>query len=223
MSTFDALHPRASSGQFADKQNSAPNALLSAPPEDAPAVDGYLRLQQWGPRDELLELSTERIDVRAVLDTYPLSQVRTFGDLGATERVVDRMREQGIISHDGPADLDIYGVELDEYIAAREAAGKLDPVTGQIVRPIADVEKQLHEMDAELTALRARRELSERQYLVSLLAPMAPSVLDITVVGDGLVMFDAAHTRVELPRDEATAILHACDRVGIRGTYRLGR
>lgn len=221
MSTFEAVHPRAASGQFVEKRNDPPTCSLPISKGDLPAVDGYVRLQAWNARDQLIELSEVRIDIRSVLDTYSLNRVRTFDDLGSTGALVERMREAGIIIHVGPADLDIDDLDLHDYIEGRADAGQEEPIALGIVRPIEDAESALTALDAEYKELQARHARAQRQYLVSLLAPAAPQVTEVTVHGRDIVMFDASHQKVVLAEADVLDILAACERLGIRGTHRL--
>ncbi|MBN9214150.1 MAG: hypothetical protein J0J04_04920 [Microbacterium sp.] len=215
MSTFEALHPRAAAGKFTDKLNDPPTQTLSAAAPAEP-VTGYLRLQAWG-KNGLYELSTERIDVRAALDTYSLARVRTMQDTDDTEALVDMLRERGIITHDGPTDLDIYSVDFDEYIEQREEAGQHDAAVSQLIIPVSDAKARLDQLDAEFEALKARRVAAERMYLSSLAAEVAPDAESLTLIGETIYVRDTAGQITEAPREQAATIRASMAAYGISG------
>lgn len=126
--TFNASdHPRAADGQFAEKVGAAPDISL-APAE--PIVAKIVH-QRWV-GDYAHETGEEtEFDIRAVLDSAPLEDIRSMESSGDRDWLHDDAVTAGIIDPtDGPYYVETFFVEeqLGEYIEAREAAGQEDPI-----------------------------------------------------------------------------------------------
>lgn len=203
MDTFDAAaHPRSiATGQFAVKVNDAPRGGLDAP---ATPVNGQVYLQAWDSRDNLIEVSHETVDLRRVLDTFPLSTVRRVGDLGGTSEIADWMHSEGLINHDGPYDVYLDEDDVAEYLAEREAAGQEDPLTTSVHRTADEAKADLLETHRQIQELQDRARNFQRQFVAATLRGKAPTATRVLMDYNRMVITDAGGARVQMaPLDEA--------------------
>jgi hypothetical protein len=127
MTFAESEHPRATDGKFAEKVGAAPSISLDVkPPITAKVVH-----QQWI-GDYAVDTGEEtEFDIRAVLDAAPLEDIRSMESSGDRDWLHFDAVNAGLIEPaEGPFYIDTFAAEedLEEYIAAREAAGQEDPV-----------------------------------------------------------------------------------------------
>lgn len=203
MSTFDeALHPRTTGGLFARKHDYVQTGTLTA--SAVVPVSAELSLQHWDHRNNLYELSRQTVDLRAVLDTMPLSRVRNveYDD----NLVLDIMHEQGLVTHTGPCQLDVEPLDLEDYITERSADGQEEPVTGSLHRSADDAANDLVAAQQEMTALRERIAAYQSQYVGSLVRELAPTATHARIDRDAVVLIDASGRRVALTREQEATL-----------------
>lgn len=176
--SFDSTqHPRAVDGQFAEKVGAAPDISL-APAE--PIVAKIVH--QYWQNDYAVETGDEtEFDIRAVLDAATLDDIRNSNSSGDRDWLHDDAVTAGIIEPtDGPYYVETFFVEeeLDEYIAAREAAGQEDPIT-----TLEESQPRIRErVGATLQGIRSALPLS-----VATMETADGSYTDARLVADGIL------------------------------------
>jgi hypothetical protein len=148
MNTFTpAAHPRADTGVFVDKPQTAPESILTADRTpgypDARALKGRVTLEQWDDNDNAITVGHQEFDLRDVFDSRPLSELpmendSTVNDLWFEEAVDSGRAER----HEGPTTMNINEEDLADYITARGEAGQFDAITAGVI-PSASMQHRI--------------------------------------------------------------------------------
>lgn len=223
--TFDpSRHPRGEAGnpgRFRAKTATPPaDGLAVAAPEHRP-VPATVRLERWD-GDDLVEVGRVPLDVRGLLDTMPLGEVRQLAgdglDGGRNDVLFDAIAAAGAgpaAAHQGPFDVDLDGEHLDEYLQGRERDGQEEPRAARWVRPLQEVAVDVEQALREQAALAVLAQEGVDGVAEAVVNPQSePNLFD----RDGRRLVVGSD---RLPEPAAARIRDVLDSMGVSGAFDL--
>lgn len=178
---------RDSAGKFGEHHRSAPDIDLDVSYTHGDPVQATLVKERWY-GDDAQEIDREDVDVRALLDTYPLDGLPHPSDLGYDDNdfLFYEAQEHGLMEHDGPFTLSLPDDEYTEYYELRVSTGQSASVTEHFVDSPERVTARIDAVRAEIAALTEREnrllaDLSHSEAHAE--APDSPSALSASQYG----------------------------------------
>jgi hypothetical protein len=191
MNTFiPAAHPRADTGVFVDKSQSAPESTLTADRTpgypDARALSARVTLERWDDFDNAITVGHAYVDLRDIFDSRPLTELPTENDSTVNdywfEEAIDTGRAE---RHEGPTTTNIDERDLTDYITARGEAAQFDAITAGVI-PSPSMQHQI-----------VGKALSEAYAIISV-----PSVIGASGAVGRDVLFLTASSRLRETLDQ---------------------
>lgn len=203
-------------GQFAGRVNDAPTSSLPADAVSEAPVSGTLRLQAWSYRNDLVEVESRDVDARAILDTFDLELARrALDEYDHGELLMGAMRDEVLVDHDGPHDLEIDRDEAASYLAEREAAGAFKAPRLTVKRASDEALAAFELLDAQIAELEVKRQRVALQYAEAVVTAEVPDARSVSIDPDGVMRVRDGADRVALTDDQAERILDGLAPLGL--------